>query len=83
MSLAGLWWRGSILPTQETPAGIVDGVNRTFTLAFIPVPNSVALFVGGLRQTPGVNYTLVEVTGVITTATPPALGTSIHADYLH
>lgn len=34
----------------ETPAGIIDGSNATFTSLFPFVPESVALFVNGLRQ---------------------------------
>ncbi len=42
----------------ETPAGTMDGSNLTFTLAEMPIPaSSVALYLNGVRQTAGVDYT--------------------------
>lgn len=43
----------------ETPSGTLDGVNRTFTLAWAPSPaGSLLLFRNGLLQKPGQDYTL-------------------------
>ncbi len=43
----------------ETPAGTLDGVNKTFTLAHVPAPvSSLAVFRNGLLQSPGVDYAL-------------------------
>jgi len=53
----------------ETPAGTIDGINTTFTLAAIPNPaSSLQLFRNGLLQRPGVDYTLSGAT--ITFAAP-------------
>jgi len=42
----------------ETPGGIVDGVNTTFTLANVPTGSSLMLFRNGLYMTAGFDYTL-------------------------
>lgn len=57
---------------QEAPAGTVDGVNVTFTLAHTPVADaSVNLSLDGVtqRQGGGLDYTISGAT--ITFATPP------------
>jgi hypothetical protein len=44
---------------QEVPAGIINGVNATFTLAAAPSPvGSLMLIRNGLLQTAGIDYTL-------------------------
>ena len=41
----------------EIPTGAVDGVNRTYTLDYAPIPYTLALFKNGVFQTPNVDYT--------------------------
>ena len=44
---------------NETPSGSLDGVNVTFTLANSPDPaNSLRLFLNGILQLYGTDYTL-------------------------
>ena len=80
---SGSGYSMSIIP-DETPQGVIDGVNATFTIATIPNPTtSLALFKNGQLLIQGVAYTLVGNT--ITVATPyipqPATSNSI-GDYL-
>ena len=66
----------------ETPVGVVDGANKTFTLANTPSP-ATSLFVfhktGRLIYINGVDYTLAGA--VITTTAAPAVGDVLYANY--
>lgn len=56
-----------------TPAGVINGINTVFTLSSIPSPaSSLLLFLNGILQTQGVDYTLVGAT--ITYAVAPSIG---------
>ena len=46
----------------ETPGGLVDGSNATFTLANAPSGSSLLLFRNGLYMKPGFDYTLTGST---------------------
>ncbi len=65
---------------QEVPAGLVNDVNVTFTLANTPLfAASVKLFIDGLLQRQGTDYTLSGTT--ITMAAAPETGQFIDAAY--
>lgn len=65
---------------SEVPAGVVNGVNVTFTLTATPNPlTSLHLFWNGLRQTPTTDYSIVGNT--ITMVVAPAVGSTPLADY--
>ena len=65
---------------QEFPSGVVDGVNRQFTLANVPSPaSSVALYVNGLRQSAPLNFSVLGAAVMFTAA--PAQGSVIVATY--
>jgi len=64
---------------SEHPAGIVDGINKIFTLANVPAPNSLHLYNNGLRQALTVDYTIVSQTITFTEAPTKLLG--VVADY--
>ena len=52
---------GSTAPVfvdAETPGGVVDGSNDTFTLAIVPSGRSLQLFRNGLYMTPDFDYSL-------------------------
>jgi hypothetical protein len=84
MSLSSsTWYNPQILPTNEQPTGVIDGVNRVFTLAWPPVPSSLALYLNGMYLTPKVDYVLVESGGVITMATALSGADKLRACYLH
>jgi hypothetical protein len=44
---------------QETPTGVVNGVNAVFATSQTPSPSvSLAVYRNGLRMSPGVDYSL-------------------------
>lgn len=53
---------------NEVPAGVQDGVNLVFTLAFTPFPGSTQVHRNGLREELGVSYTESGATLTFTTA---------------
>lgn len=53
---------------REIPAGAINGVNVTFTVAFPLVAGSEILTRNGLEETEGVNYTMVGQTITFTIA---------------
>lgn len=66
---------------DEAPSGTINGSNTVFTLSQLPNDNeSVDLFLDGLYQTPGTEYSVSGTTITMTTA--PALGQSLRASYI-
>ncbi len=55
----------------EVPGGTVNGLNGSFTLAGTPLGSSLQLYLNGLFQTAGVDYTLTGATVQFTGAVPP------------
>lgn len=67
---------------NETPAGVIDGANDTFTLVNTPATNSLQIFLNGAYQTPGgEDYTLAGLT--ITFVNAPLTGGILRAFYYH
>lgn len=75
-SLVALASQGVI---PEIPAGVINGVNGTFTLSQTPVAGTLELFLNGLLQQNGVDYTLSGST--ITHNLPPQPGDWLFAVY--
>jgi hypothetical protein len=66
----------------ETPGGIVDGTNNTFTLLNPPSGSSLALFRNGLYMSANFDYTLTGQTIVFPGAAPPPQpGDTLVANY--
>lgn len=67
----------------ETPSGVINGVNDTFTLANTPKAGTVVLYRNGLRQQAGVaeNYTISGDTITFVAGQEPQTGEWIIADY--
>ena len=66
----------------ETPAGVVDGSNATFTLAGAPSqPSSLSLFRNGVLQQVGSDYTLTGSTVQFLAGAIPQLGDTLMAGY--
>lgn len=63
----------------EIPSGTIDGSNATFTLAHTPVVGSVQLFLNGVKQIYGTDYTIATAT--ITAITVPQTGDSYEVFY--
>jgi hypothetical protein len=68
----------------ESPGGVVDGSNLSFTLANTPSPaTSLHLFRNGLMQKLGFDYTFSGATIVFVTIATPQPGDTILAEYRH
>ena len=65
----------------ETPGGIVDGSNTTFTLANVPSGSSLMLFRNGLYMTAGSDYTLAGATITFATGYSPQPLDTMTASY--
>jgi hypothetical protein len=66
----------------ETPAGTINGTNGSFTLANTPSPAaSLTLFLNGLLQDQGVDYTLAANTITFAPASLPQTGDILRANY--
>lgn len=66
----------------EVPAGPVDGINFTFTLANVPSPvTSLQLFRNGLLQKAGIDYTLSGKTITFLPGAIPQVPDSLQCSY--
>lgn len=68
---------------NEVPAGTVDGVNATFTLAATPTAGTQHLYKNGIRQNPGAgnDYTISTATITFLAGNIPQTGDALLADY--
>ncbi len=65
--------------SNETPSGLVNGSNVTYTLVNSPIVGTLKLYLNGQRQTYTTDYTLSGST--ITMVVAPVTGDIIRADY--
>jgi phage-related tail fiber protein len=67
---------------RETPAGAIDGINTTFTLAYTPVAGTETLFANGIMLEPGTgnDYTIAGATITMLFALQP--GDRLKANYV-
>lgn len=75
---------GNHFHVYETPGGVTNGVNSTFTLQTIPVPSSsLTLSKNGLIQKPGPGNDFILLSNVITFAPDnvPQAGANLTASY--
>ncbi|HET8548800.1 MAG TPA: hypothetical protein VFL57_12375 [Bryobacteraceae bacterium] len=73
---------GVVFVDGETPGGVIDGANVTFTLASVPAPaSSLLLFRNGLLLRPGLDYSLSAQTITLNTASAPAPADTLIANY--
>ncbi len=75
---------GGLVPQffdAETPAGIVDGSNSTFTLANAPSGSSLMLFRNGIYMKGGLDYSLNGATIQFVPAAIPTPGDTLMASY--
>ena len=70
---------GATLVDGETPAGTIDGSNDLFTLANVPTAASEHVYLNGLRQKSGDDYTIAA--DEIEFTTPPPNGSNLLVDY--
>ena len=64
---------------NETPAGLVNGTNKIFTVAGAPVAGSIRVTLQGVRQALTTQYTVAG--SVITFVTAPFVDDSVKTDY--
>jgi hypothetical protein len=65
----------------EVVAGIIDGINDTFTLGQMPKKGGEKIYLNGARQTRGADYTINGVTVVFVPARVPQIGDRVTTDY--
>ena len=65
--------------TGEVPSGLINGTNTIFTLSHIPVSGSVTVYLNGLQQYAGTDFTSVGAS--ITLAVAPNSGSVITVNY--
>ena len=67
--------------TRETPSGVIDGANTTFTLANTPIAGTEIVTLNGLEQEPGAgnDYTISGAT--ITYLAAPIAGDKLRVSY--
>jgi hypothetical protein len=80
--LSAVYQKQSNIVIRETPAGTINGVNVTFTLAATPVAGTEQIFLNGLLLEPaaGNDYTISGAT--ITMLAAPDTGARLKASYL-
>lgn len=71
---------GAVRVIGETPSGLVNGSNATYTTAFSFIPLSVEVFVNGLRQKLVTHYNTSGTT-IITFSDSPQTGDQILINY--
>lgn len=70
------------LVTVETPTGLVNGSNTSYTTARAYIGGSLEVYLNGLKQARGTDYTeTTPGSGIFTMATAPPTGYTIFVDY--
>lgn len=75
-----MYIRSNNIIRGETPTGPVDGVNTQFILASSPVIGTVEVWVNGVYQAAGEDFTILDK--VIVLDVPPETGDSVLASYI-
>lgn len=79
---AGTYLRKVDKITRETPTGLVNGSNTTYTLANTPVAGSEEVFLNGILQEPGAGNDYTISTNTITYLTAPVTGDRLRVSYM-
>ena len=66
---------------NETPSGVIDGSNVTFTLAHTPIGGQIMLYLNGQYMTAGAGEDYILSGTTITMAAPLIPGAKIRANY--
>lgn len=67
--------------TRETPTGLVNSANTTYTLANTPTAGSEEVFLNGILQEPGAGNDYTISTNTITYLTAPLTGDRLRVSY--
>lgn len=68
--------------TRETPTGLVNGSNTTYTLANTPTAGTECVYLNGILQEPGAGNDYTISTNTITYLTAPLSGDKIRVNYM-
>ena len=68
---------------REVPSGMVNGINDTFYLAHTPKSGAEYIFINGIQQNSGLDYTIVESTITFTPASIPQTGFYVNVNYCY
>lgn len=71
--------QGGMVMFEEVPSGVLDGSNQAFQLTHVPM--AVQLYVNGIRQKNGVDFTVTSNTINFVAGAIPQVGDIIMADY--
>lgn len=79
----GTGWQdgtGTIDMVREVPSGVINGLNDTFTLSFVPISDQhVSIYLdGNYQEDTEVSFS----SNTVTFTTPPATGQSVFAQYV-
>jgi len=74
--------RASNYVVRDTPSGLVNGTNTSYTLTNTPVTGTEQVFLNGLLQEPGAGNDYTISSGTITFLTAPVTGDKIRVTYL-
>lgn len=80
-SSSGSGFTTSNFVTRETPTGLVNGSNVTYTLANTPTSGTEEVFLNGILQEPGAGNDYTISGGTITYLTAPVSGDKIRVNY--
>jgi len=72
----------TVITWGETPAGAIDGVNRSYTSASTYVAGSIAVYLNGVRQRKTNDYTETSST-TFQMVNAPSIGDLMSIDYVH
>lgn len=78
---AGTYLGASNFVTRETPTGLINGANTTFTLAATPTAGTEEVFLNGLLLEPGAGNDYTIATSTITMLSAPATGDRLRVNY--
>jgi len=74
--------REDLMPVQEVPTGTIDGTNRVFMLSQLPItPQSCLIFLNGVEQSQGENYTIAGQRITFSPASVPLAPANLWAYY--
>lgn len=81
ISVAGGGSVADQLVLGEIPSGLIDGVNATFTTAYSVFGTAIDVFLNGVLQKRGDDYTFTSPNTITFVSAPPS-GSNLLCDYI-
>jgi len=72
-----------VFKDKETLSGVIDGINKVFTLQYPPVEDSEHIYLNGLLQESGINGDYQVSDSTITFKEAPPTDTNLRCTYYH